>query len=90
MADNNRKLGDQISVIGGADLPADLFDVQDFPADVPTDDLSQQLFWLQKMNPGVVKFRNSDLVAMDDDTKRAMIADIQYALGLGPLKDCVS
>ena len=57
----------------------------------PSDDLGRQAYWLLKMNASKVslKFRKSDLAAMDDDTKRQLIADIQHALGVAPFKKSV-
>lgn len=81
-------VGDLSPVIGGATLPAHLLATPTLDDIAPDDDLGRQAFWLLKLHPSDVslKFRNSDLLAMDDDTKRLLIGDIQFALGVAPLK----
>lgn len=76
-------------VTGGKRLPPNLVkSLQDDGESVPDDDLGRQAYWLLKMNPDKVslRFRQSDLTSMDDDTKRLLIADIQFALGVAPFK----
>lgn len=86
-----RQNGDVTPVTGGVSLPAHL--VSEFPDDndVPSDDLGRQAYWLLKTNADKIalKFRHSDLAAMDDDTKRQLIADIHRALGIAPFKKAV-
>ena len=89
MNNQNKNFDDDISVVGGVDVTSDLYISPD-DAQVPTDDLGQQLYWLQKMNPGVIKFRQADITKMDDATKQAMINSMQYALGNQQLKDLIS
>ena len=89
MNNQNQNFDDDITVVGGVDVPSDLYISPD-DAQVPNDDLGQQLFWLQKMNPGVIKFRQADITKMDDATKQAMINSMQYALGNQQLKDLIS
>ena len=85
---NQDKTGDQISVVGGVDLPTHLVDSPATDGGFPTDDLGQQLYWLVKMNPSLkLKFRDSDIQSMDTATKRKLIDHVQYALGIAPLKD---
>lgn len=79
---------DDPPIIGGGRLPDHLLVSTDGDV-VPSDDLGQQLYWLQKSNPGVLKFRQADILSMDDATKMAMIASMQHALGLRPLSDCI-
>ncbi|MCE9547753.1 MAG: hypothetical protein K8T25_19960 [Planctomycetia bacterium] len=84
--------GDNTPIIGGHSLPSKL--IAPFANDddlAPNDDLGRQAYWLVKMNAGAVslKFRKSDFAAMDDPTKRLLIADIQTALGVAPFKSDV-
>ncbi|MBL8828312.1 MAG: hypothetical protein JNM18_15125 [Planctomycetaceae bacterium] len=80
--------GDKTPVTGGVDLPARLVCALPPDDDIPTDDLGLQAFMLLKTNGDKValRFRQSDLKAMDDDTKRALISDIQRALGIKSFK----
>lgn len=79
--------GDTTPVTGGVGIPRQL--VADLAADdrAPTDDLGRQAFWLLKLHADKLslKFRKSDLNAMDDATKRTLIEDIQHCLGVKPL-----
>jgi hypothetical protein len=88
MGKHARSTGDPTPITGGIALPNRLISTP--PADdaAPDDDLGRQAYWLLKLHPDKVslKFRQSDLSAMDDDTKRQLIADIQYALGVMPFK----
>lgn len=87
-----RRIGDVAPVTGGVDLPAQLTAFPpgdgDAPSDAPSDDLGRQAFWLLKLNQDKValRFRQADLKAMDDDTKRQLIADIQLAMGIAQFK----
>ena len=85
---NNISAGDQTPVIGGVGLPDYLVASYIGSDDAPDDDLGRQAYWLLKLNPNAasLKFRKSDLAGMDDDTKRLLISDIQFALGIAPLK----
>jgi hypothetical protein len=80
--------GDSTPVTGGVSLPSCL--VAKLPDDdvAPNDDLGRQAYWLLKLNSDKValRFRQSDLNAMDDDTKRLLIADIQRTIGVLPFK----
>ncbi len=56
--------------------------------EVPDDDLSQSAYWLLTLHPDAVppKFRNANLTTMDESAKRALIAEMESALWLAPLK----
>ena len=89
MATTDQTHGDRTPVIGGVALPAHLVATPSSMPDVaPLDDLGRQALWLLKLHPDKVslKFRNADLSAMNDNTKRLLISDIQYALGIAPFK----
>jgi len=84
-----QRVGDVTPVTGGIPLPSHLKTA--LPSDdddAPSDDLGRQAYWLLKMNADKValRFRESDLASMDDDTKRLLIADIQRTLGVSPFK----
>ena len=84
-----RQVGDKTPVTGGAALPSCLIASPALDDDAaPSDDLGRHAYWLLKMNADKVslKFRKSDLAAMDDHTKRLLIADIQHSLGVDPFK----
>ena len=51
----------------------------------------QQAYWLLKLNADKIalKFRQSDLSAMDDATKQQLIADIRDSLGVKPFVKAV-
>lgn len=79
-------------VTGGVGIPPQLVASIDADDQAPMDDLGQQAYWLLKMHADKLslKFRKSDLNAMDDSTKRTLISDIQHCLGVQPLlKDTV-
>ncbi|TVS07800.1 MAG: hypothetical protein EA424_29375 [Planctomycetaceae bacterium] len=86
-----RQIGDATPVTGGVALPARLVAPPPCDDDVPSDDLGRQAYWLLKMNADKValRFRQSDLASMDDDTKRQLIADIQLAIGVMPFQKAV-
>jgi hypothetical protein len=86
-----KQIGDATPITGGVPLPAHLVGTLPCDDDFPNDDLGRQAYWLLKMNADKValKFRQSDLAAMDDDTKRQLIADIQHAIGVAPLKKAI-
>jgi hypothetical protein len=89
MARSNPNMGgDQTPVTGGVALPHHLVATSVADDSAPGDDLGRQAYWLLKLHPEKVslKFRQSDLSGMDDATKRLLIADIQYALGVGPFQ----
>lgn len=83
-----RDAGDSTPVTGGVSLPAHLQATLSSDGDLPADDLGRQAYWLLRLNANRValRFRQSDLAAMDDDTKRQLIADIQRSLGVSPFK----
>ncbi len=83
-----RRIGDMTPVTGGVPLPAQLTATPPGNGDAPSDDLGRQAFWLLKLNQDKValRFRQADLNAMDDDTKRQLIADIQLAMGIAQFK----
>ncbi len=92
MVKNSKSVfGDDTPVTGGIDLPSGL--IRQLPADVdaPLDDLGQQAYWLLKLNADKIalKFRQSDLSAMDDATKKQLIADIRDSLGVKPFSKAV-
>jgi hypothetical protein len=88
---STRQIGDATPVTGGVALPARLIAPISCDGDVPSDDLGRQAYWLLKMNSDklALRFRQSDLAAMDNDTKRQLIADIRAALGIAPFKKAV-
>jgi hypothetical protein len=84
----SKKTGDRTPVTGGVPIPDKLISTPTTTDTAPDDDLGRQAYWLLKLHPNNVslRFRQSDLSGMDDDTKRRLIADIQFALGLAPFK----
>ncbi|MFG0332863.1 MAG: hypothetical protein ACF8TS_05815 [Maioricimonas sp. JB049] len=50
----------------------------------PDDPLALHLLRLVSLYPDAVRFRMRDLEAMDDATKRQLIADINTAVGIRP------
>ncbi len=86
-----RHSGDTTPVTGGVDLPAHLVANLPNDGDVPADDLGRQAYWMLKLNADKValRFRQSDLALMDDDSKRLLISDIQFALGVMPFRKAV-
>lgn len=79
--------GDMTPVLGGTALPADIDSID--PIDdtgYPDDDLGRLAYGLLTLHKDKLrlKFRKSDLSAMDDSTKRALIATIHEALGISP------
>lgn len=78
--------GDTTPVTGGIALPDRFIASQAADESAPADDLGRQAYWLLKLHPDKVslRFRQSDLAGMDDATKRLLIADIQFALGVAP------
>jgi hypothetical protein len=88
MARDKRIRGDRTPVTGGVALPPHLVATKGDDDAAPHDDLGLQAYRLLKLHPGKVslKFRKSDLSKMDNATKKMLIADIQYALGVAPFK----
>jgi hypothetical protein len=88
-----RTIGDATPVIGGISPPDHLIHSPVVDEGAPEDELGRQAYWLLKLHPDKVsvslKFRNSDLSAMDDATKRLLIADIQHALGVRTITGAV-
>jgi hypothetical protein len=86
-----KQIGDTTPVTGGVSIPSSLVATLSCDDDVPGDDLGRQAYWLLKLNADKValKFRQSDLAAMDDDTKLQLIADIHKAIGVAPLKKAI-
>lgn len=86
-----QQIGDATPVTGGVALPSRLVASLPCDGDVPSDDLGRQAYWLLKMNSDKIalRFRQSDLAAMDDNTKRQLVADIQRSLGVTPFKKAV-
>lgn len=87
-----KRQGDPIPVIGGGTMAAELLDNLDdgfiSPCDVfPNDQLAQRAYELLIFNAErlSLKFRNSDLANMDDDTKRLLIQDLCDSLEIKPL-----
>jgi hypothetical protein len=80
--------GDPTPVTGGISLPDRLITTPPCDDAAPDDDLGRQAYWLLKLHPNKVslRFRKSDLSGMDDATKRLLIADIQFALGIAPFR----
>lgn len=85
---HKRIMGDSTPVTGGVALPDRLIATPTAEDGAPDDDLGRQAYWLLKLHPDKLslKFRQSDLSGMDDSTKRLLIADIQYALGVAPFE----
>ncbi len=83
--------GDETPVTGGVELPSQLTRPLPVDEDFPSDELGQQAYWLLKLNADKIalKFRQSDLSAMDDDTKQQLIADIRDSLGVKPFTKAV-
>ena len=75
-------------IIGGRSLPSQLVSTDSWDDVAPADDLGRQAYWLLKFNSTKIalKFRQSDLMAMDETTKRLLISDIQSSLGVSPFK----
>lgn len=88
---STRRIGDATPVTGGVALPAPLVAPPPCDDDVPNDDLGRQAYWLVKINADklALRFRQSDLASIHDDTKRQLIADIQLAIGVAPFKKAV-
>ena len=87
--DQPASFGDDPPVTGGIDLPPHLIATPAFADEcAPDDHLGRLLYWLLKLHPDAIshKFELSDLTAMDDETKRQFIAEIQIALGIAPLR----
>jgi hypothetical protein len=85
----SQHLGDDTPVTGGVPLPSNMVaPLPDDDAAAPSDDLGRQAYWLLRLHANVVSHRYniSDLNKMDDDAKRLLIADIQQAIGVTPLK----
>ncbi|MCY2965428.1 MAG: hypothetical protein NT069_17640 [Planctomycetota bacterium] len=78
---------DEPGVLAGVPMPPTL---AFYPTDDeagPDDELGRRIFRLLKLHPEVcVQFRLSDLDAMDDATKRLLIADVKSTLVIKPLK----
>ena len=55
--------------------------------DLPEDDLGRESAILRHLHPELIRFRDEDLTAMDDATRRALLADMRQALGIGMLKN---
>ncbi len=87
MATNQQQF-DQVSVIGGRDLPDDQSQANDvIDVNAPTDDLGRRLYALLRLHPDVdLNFRQDDISAMDDATKQILISDIQTILNVPPFK----
>jgi hypothetical protein len=75
-------------VTGGTRIPDRLIATPASDDAAPDDDLGRHAYWLLKLHPDKVslRFRQSDLSNMDEATKRLLIEDIQYALGVAPFK----
>jgi|GEM_PF-5765330 len=56
----------------------------DATGDAPHDPLTLHLLRLVTLYPDAVRFRMRDLEAMDDATRRQLIADINMAVGIRP------
>ncbi|QDV56878.1 hypothetical protein [Rosistilla oblonga] len=93
MPNSSRRPGDPMPVIGGGTMAADLIDDlnDDFVASndaFPDDPLAQRAYDLLTLNADQLslRFRNSDLAKMDDDTKRLLIQDLCDSLEIKPLR----
>lgn len=62
-------------------------DVDDLSTVVAESDLDLHIVRLLGLHPNLkVRFRNHDLAALDDATKRALLDDMNEVLGVRPLK----
>ena len=87
MASTRHTSDELMTVAGGVTLPDHLDPFRDDDDNAPTDDLGQRLYTLMKLHPDVeLSFRQDDITAMDDDTKRLLISDFQAVLQIEPLK----
>lgn len=65
-------------------LRKDLDDLSDV---VVKSDLDLHIVRLLALHPALkVRFRNHDLASIDEDTKRALLSDMNEVLGIRPLK----
>lgn len=54
---------------------------------MPTDDLGREIAALKALHPKLrVRFRQTDLSAMSEETKRLLLQDMRAALGIRPLQ----
>ena len=86
---SSQNAGDDTPVTGGVPLPSNLVAPLDHADDAaPHDDLGRQVYWLLKIHANALSplLRNADPAKMDDNAKRLLIADIQRAIGVMPLK----
>jgi len=79
--------GDPTPVTGVVAAPARLLrPVPGLDVSAPTSQLDKHITRLLALHKNVsVKFRKVDLAAMDDTTKRALLASINRVLGIEPL-----
>lgn len=86
----NRKTATQdfVPVTGGVDTAKYLRDdVDDLRALKTDSDLDRHIVQLLALHPTLrVRFRNQDLTALDDGTKRTLLQDMNQVLGIKPLK----
>lgn len=62
-------------------------DLDDLSTIVATSDLDLHIVRLLSLHPDLkVRFRNHDIASLDDDTKQALLADMNDVLGVRPLK----
>jgi hypothetical protein len=84
------KLADDfVPVTGGVALPKGRFrDDMDHLRDLVVDsDLDRHIVQLLALHPKLrVRFRNQDLRSLDVPTKQALLADMNDALGIRPLR----
>lgn len=87
MARNHRIAGDTVPVTGGVELPPHMFSAPFENGVAPADDLGRHAYWLTQLHPDALppQFRHASLDAMDDPTKRQLIAEIERELGIEPL-----
>lgn len=65
-------------------LRSDLDDLSDV---IVKSDLDLHIVRLLALHPALkLRFRNHDLASIDDDTKRALLDDMNEVLGIRPLK----
>jgi hypothetical protein len=80
---------DFVPATGGVDVAKYLRDDVDDLRSLKTDsDLDRHIVQLLALHPALrVRFRNKDLTALSNDTKRTLLQDMNQVLGIKPLKN---
>ena len=81
-----RPTRDDLPIVGSGPMPDALRNeaLPDLPGDC--DQLTADLNVLISRNAGVLNFRAPDLSNLDSETKRVLMADMQRALGIKPVR----